>query len=51
VPDTSKRYSAGLGVVPTEFWGVAIDPEPRVVYGSDMRSGLWILQPTGRAAS
>ena len=51
VPDTSKRYSDGLGVGPTEFWGVAIDPTTGLIYGSDMRSGLWILQPTGRAAS
>jgi hypothetical protein len=51
VPDTSKRYSAGLGVGPTEFWGVAVDPATGLIYGSDMRSGLWILQPTGRAAS
>jgi hypothetical protein len=49
VPDTSKRYSAGLGVGPTEFWGVAIDPQTGVVYGSDMRSGLWILRPSGAA--
>jgi hypothetical protein len=51
VPDTSKRYSAGLGVGPTEFWGVAVDPETGHIYGSDMRSGLWILKPTERAAS
>jgi hypothetical protein len=50
VPDTSKRYSAGLGVGPTAFWGVAVDPETGLIYGSDMRSGLWILRPTGPAA-
>lgn len=50
-PDTSKRYSAGLGVGPTSFWGVAIDHETGTIYGSDMRSGLWIVQPKGAAAS
>ena len=51
VPDTSQRYTAGLGAGPTNFWGVAIDYETGTIYGSDMRSGLWILQPTGAAAS
>ena len=50
-PNTSKRFSAGLGVGPTNFWGVAIDYETGTIYGSDMRSGLWILQPKGVAAS
>ena len=31
-------------------WGVAIDPATGHVYASDMRSGLWILKPTGPAA-
>lgn len=51
VPDTSNRYTAGLGAGPTNFWGVAIDYETGTIYGSDMRSGLWILQPKGAAAS
>jgi hypothetical protein len=29
---------------------VAIDPETGLVYASDMRTGLWIVQPTGDAA-
>ena len=32
-------------------WGVAIDPETGILYVSDMRSGLWIVRPTGKAAS
>ena len=50
-PNTSQRYTAGLGAGPTSFWGVAIDHETGTIYGSDMRSGLWILRPTGAAAS
>ncbi len=51
VPDTSRRYTAGLGAGPTNFGGVAIGYETGTIYGSDMRSGLWILQPKGAAAS
>jgi hypothetical protein len=29
------------------MWGVALDPVRGLIYGSDMRSGLWILRPTG----
>jgi hypothetical protein len=50
VPDTSKRHANSLGVGPSEMWGVAIDPETGIVYGSDMRTGLWIVRPTGPAA-
>jgi hypothetical protein len=46
VPDMSRRYSSGLGVGPTEFRGVAIDQDSGIIYGSDMRSGLWILRPS-----
>jgi hypothetical protein len=35
---------------PAEMWGVALDPERALVFGSDIRSGLWILRPTGPAA-
>jgi hypothetical protein len=31
-------------------WGLAIDPETGIVYASDMRTGRWIIQPTGPAA-
>jgi hypothetical protein len=51
VPNTSKRHANALGVGPAEMWGVAIDPATGIVYGSDMRTGLWIVQPTGPAAS
>ena len=50
VPDTSKRHANSLGVGPAEVWGVAIDPQTGIVYASDMRTGLWIIQPTGPAA-
>jgi hypothetical protein len=49
VPDTSKRHANSLGVGPAEVWGVAIDPETGIVYASDMRTGLWIIEPTGPA--
>lgn len=51
VPDTSRRHANSLGTGPAEMWGVAIDPETGIVYASDMRTGLWIIQPTGLAAS
>jgi hypothetical protein len=51
VPDTSKRHANSLGTGPAEVWGVAIDPETGIVYASDMRTGLWIVQPIGAAAS
>jgi hypothetical protein len=50
VPQTSKRHANSLGTGPAEVWGVAIDPETGIVYASDMRTGLWIVQPTGDAA-
>jgi hypothetical protein len=49
VPDTSKRHANSLGVGPAEVWGVAIDSETGNVYASDMRTGLWIVEPTGPA--
>ncbi|MGI8658768.1 MAG: LVIVD repeat-containing protein [Candidatus Limnocylindria bacterium] len=50
VPDTSRRHANSLGTGPAEVWGVAIDPATGIVYASDMRTGLWIVQPTGDAA-
>lgn len=50
VPDSSKRNANSLGTGPAEVWGVAIDPATGVVYASDMRTGLWIVRPTGPAA-
>ncbi len=50
VPNTSKRHANSLGTGPAEVWGVAIDPATGIVYASDMRTGLWIVQPTGDAA-
>lgn len=50
VPKTSKRHANSLGTGPAEFWGLAIDPETGLIYASDMRTGLWIVRPTGDAA-
>lgn len=50
VPDTSKRHANSLGTGPAEVWGVAVDPATGIVYASDMRTGLWIVKPTGAAA-
>jgi hypothetical protein len=50
VPDTSRRHANSLGGGPAEAWGVAIDPETGIVYMSEMRTGLWIVRPTGAAA-
>ena len=49
VPDTSNRHANSLGVGPAEVWGIAVDAETGVVYASDMRTGLWIVKPIGRA--
>ncbi|HJR46362.1 MAG TPA: hypothetical protein VJ927_12245 [Actinomycetota bacterium] len=51
-----RRSSTRRGAVfgPEGFpytWGVVIDPATGHVYASDMRSGLWILRPTGAAAN
>jgi hypothetical protein len=51
VPSTGARHANSLGVGPAEMWGVAIDPETGIIYASEMRTGLWIIQPTGPAAS
>lgn len=50
VPPTQSRRAGGLGTGPALVWGVAVDPATGTVYASDMRSGLWIVQPTGPAA-
>jgi hypothetical protein len=51
VPKTSKRHANSLGPGPAEVWGVAIDPDTGLIYASDMRTGLWIVRPTGDAAA
>jgi hypothetical protein len=51
VPKTGARHANSLGVGPAEMWGVAIDPETGIIYASEMRTGLWIVRPTGPAAS
>lgn len=52
-PPTTRRARGAREFGRGDFalvWGVAIDPSTGIVYASDMRSGLWILQPTGEAA-
>lgn len=51
VPQSSRRHANSLGTGPAEVWGVAVDPDTGYVYASDMRTGLWIVMPTGDAAS
>jgi hypothetical protein len=51
VPPSNDRLAVSLGHGPAEVWGVAIDPETGVIYASDMRTGLWIVEPTGPAAA
>ena len=49
VPPSRSQFDNVLGPGPAEVWGVAIDPETGYIYASDMRSGLWIVDPTGPA--
>lgn len=52
VPRASGARSGTFGDDPFPIvWGVAIDPATGIIYVSDMRSGLWIVQPTGDAAA
>lgn len=51
VPPTNGRFASSLGPGPASVWGVAVDPATGIVYGSDMRTGLWIVRPTGAAAA
>jgi hypothetical protein len=51
VPPTSQRLAGSLGPGPALIWGVALDPETGIIYASDMRTGLWIVEPTGPAAA
>lgn len=50
VPRASGARASTFGPDPFPIvWGVAIDPATGIIYVSDMRSGLWIVQPTGDA--
>ena len=50
VPRASRARSSTFGPEPFPIvWGVVVDPETGIVYASDMRSGLWIVQPGGDA--
>jgi len=44
------RFQPIFGPPGAQVWGVAIDPNTGIIYASDMRSGLWIVRPTGDAA-
>jgi hypothetical protein len=50
VPPSNDQRKRFLGRGPAQVWGVAIDRSRDLVYASDMRTGLWILRPTGAAA-
>jgi hypothetical protein len=50
VPPASGRFGDIFGPAFPLVWGVAIDEDSGLIYASDMRSGLWIVKPTGRAA-
>jgi hypothetical protein len=51
VPHAGRRFKSVFGPPFPYVWGVAIDRETGIVYASDVRSGLWIVRPTGAAAS
>jgi hypothetical protein len=46
VPPPSDTFNDFFGAPFPLVWGVAIDPTTGILYASDMRSGLWIVQPT-----
>jgi hypothetical protein len=50
VPPASGEFGDVFGPPFPLVWGVAIDEETGLIYASDMRSGLWIVEPVGRAA-
>lgn len=49
-PGDIGRESPFLSDEVPYVWGVAIDETRGLVFASDMRSGLWILRPTGLAS-
>ena len=48
-PSSRKQIAFGPDGFPST-WGVVVDPDSGLIYASDMRSGLWIIRPTGAAA-
>ena len=52
VDEYLSTLGRGLSIVAmcSVAWGVAIDPNTGIIYASDMRSGLWIVRPTGDTA-
>ncbi|MBA3430219.1 MAG: hypothetical protein H0U16_01905 [Actinobacteria bacterium] len=51
VPPPSCALRPLFGFCGAEVWGVAVDHSSGLIYASDMGSGLWIVKPTGAAAS
>ncbi|MGH2651627.1 MAG: hypothetical protein ACRDHK_10495, partial [Actinomycetota bacterium] len=50
VPPTTRRYNPFFGQDPALVWGAVFDAETGVIYASEIRTGLWIVKPTGPAA-
>ncbi|MBA3629890.1 MAG: hypothetical protein H0W55_09495 [Actinobacteria bacterium] len=50
VPPTDDERRQTLGRGPAMTWGLALDKQSGLIYVSDMRTGLWIVKPTGPAA-
>ena len=48
--DVTNPTKRGVLTNTTQVWGVAYDEARRLVYASDMNSGLWILRRTDAAA-
>lgn len=48
-PSFRKEIAFGPDGFPST-WGIVVDPDKDLIYVSDMRSGLWIVRPTGAAA-
>jgi hypothetical protein len=48
-PELVGQFVPGNEVGEAAMWAVAIDHTTGLVYGSDIESGLWILEPTGPA--
>jgi len=50
VPPTDDERRKTLGRGPALTWGLALDRQSGLIYVSDVRTGLWIIKPTGPAA-
>jgi hypothetical protein len=50
VPTTTRRYNPFFGQDPAVVCRAVFDRETGVIYASEIRTGLWIVKPTGPAA-